>query len=246
MDSVQGVLDSLLFAERFPPVNNAMNDSASAIHTTFWEDSYNKNLRLQDVEIELRLGKCPPGKRGSFDTNIPEKQFSHIVESLQGYEKWDETSYIEEVTGYFPKVDESVRFTVSNNGLVKTISKQKVTQADYVGKNLPFDFRLAVNIELNMEESVRFTLATATRVVTRKRNSFLLGNVRYDLTRVVEENGNVSHQIELEIVNLPEMQIKHDNSQNLVIELQTRLVDLMNSVEPIRAFNVELLRKRHF
>ena len=198
------------------------------------------------MEIELRLGKCPPGKRGSFDTNIPASQFSHIIESLQGYDNWDETSYVEEVTGYFPKVDESVRFTVSNNGSVKTTSKQKVTQADYVGKNLPFDFRLAVNLELDMQESARFTLASATRVVTRKRNSFLLGNVRYDLTRVVEENGNTSHQIELELVHLTEMQIYHDNAQSVLVELQARLVDLMNSVEPIRAFNIELLRKRHF
>tara|TARA_Y100001936_G_C16048171_1_gene656022 strand:+ start:82 stop:822 length:741 start_codon:yes stop_codon:yes gene_type:complete len=246
MDSVQGVLDSILFCERFPPVNNSYNEVASSIHTEFWEDAYNKNLRLDDVEIEFRLGKCPLGKRGPFDTNISEKQFNFIMESLQGYNKWDETTYSEDVIGYFPAIDESIRFMVCSDGTEKLISKQKVTQADYIGKDLPFDFRLAVNLELTIPPSNRYNLHTATRTVTRKRRSFLIGTCRYDLTKVVEQNGKTTHQIEIEIVDLTRLQVYYDNSQHLVQEVQTRLVDLMNSIEPIRAFHVELLRKRHF
>ncbi len=246
MDSVQGVLDSVIFSERFPPPNLAFNDAARMIHTTFWEDSFNRNLRLQDVEIEVRLGKCPLNGRGPFNTEISEKQFHTIVESLLGFNKWDESRYTEDIVGYYPKIDESVRHIVSSDGSTTTMSKQKVTQADYLGKNLPFDLRLAVNIELTLPPSERYTLATATRRVNRKRQSFTLKNFRYDLTKVIDENGKATHQVELEIINLPDIQTTQSNSQIITKELQSRIVDLLNAVEPIRSFNIELLRKRQF
>ena len=162
MDTVQSLLDSILFSEKFAPPNIAFNDAASTIHTTFWEDSYSRNLRLQDVEIEVRLGKCPLSGKGPFDTVISEKLFNIMIESLIGFNEWDETQYTEDVVGYFPKIDESVRHVVSNNGSTITTSKQKVSQADYIGKDLPFDFRLAVNIELTLPFDERYTLKTAT------------------------------------------------------------------------------------
>ena len=246
MDSIQGVLDSVLFCDKFAPPNLAFNNAARTIHTTFWEDSFNRNLRLENVEIELRFGKCPLNGRGSFNTNVSEKQFNTIVESLLGFNEWDSTQYTEDIVGYFPKIDESVRHVVSQNGSKTTTSKQKVSQADYVGRDLPFDFRLAVNIELTLPEDNMYTLATATRRVNRKRQSFTIQNFRYDLTRVVDENGSATHQVELEIINLPDIQLRQSNSQIVTRELQSRIVDLLNAVEPVRSFNIELLRKRQF
>lgn len=245
MDSIQAVLDSVLFSEKFAPPNLAFNNAARTIHTTFWEDSYNKNLRLQDVEIEVRFGRCPSSVKGPFNTSVSEKQFNTIVESLMSFNEWDYTQYTEDIVGYFPKVDESVRHVVSGNESTTT-SKQKVSQADYLGKDLPFDFRLAVNIELTLPANERYTLKTATKIVNRKRQSFTLKNFRYDLTRVIEENGSVTHQVELEIINLPDIQLQQSNSQIVTRELQSRIVELLNTVEPIRSFNIELLRKRQF
>lgn len=248
MDSIQGLLDSVLFAEKFTPANTALTDAASHVHTAFWQDAYNRNLRLQDVEIEVRLGKCPARGRGAFDTSIPEKQFRTMLESLQGFNEWDDVAYTEDVVGYFPKVDESVRHTVSSDGSVKTVSKQKVSQADYVSRDLPFDLRVAVNLELDLapRESDAYTLATAGRIVTRKRQSFTWKHVRYDLTRVVDHTGAATHQVELELVDLPSIQLRQDNAQVTARELQARIVELMNALEPIRSFDIELLRKRHF
>ena len=246
MNSVQGVLDSILFSEKFPPPNLAFNDTANTIHTTFWEDSYNRNLRLQDVEIEVRLGKCPPNGRGSFNTSIPERQFGIMIESLQGFNQWDHTEYTEDIIGYFPEVDESVRHVISSDGSQTTTSKQKVTQADYIGKDLPFDFRLAVNIELKIPHSSMYQLQTAKRIVNRKRHSFTLKNFRYDLTRIIDQSGAVTHQVEIELINLPDIQLRESNAQVVTQELQSKIIDIMNSLEPVRSFHIDLLRKRHF
>lgn len=247
MDSIQSMLNSILFSERFPPPNLAFNDAARTVHATFWEDAFNRNLRLENVEIEVRFGRCPQsGTKGPFNTNVSEKQFNKIMESLMGYNAWDSTKYVEDIVGYYPKVDESVRHVVSSDGSTTTTSKQKVTQADYIGKDLPFDFRLAVNIELTLPSDGRFDLNTATKVVNRKRQSFTLKNFRYDLTRVISEDGSVLHQVELEIINLPDIQLKFSNAQLLSRELQANIVNLLNAVEPIRAFHIELLRKRQF
>lgn len=246
MDSVQGVVDSILFAEKFPPANLASNDAANTIHTVFWEDSYNRNLRLNDVEIEVRFGKCPLNGKGAFNTTISERQFTAIVESLQGYNNWDRIDYTEDIVGYFPRIDESVRHITSSDGSTVVMSKQKVVQADYIGKDLPLDFRLAVNIELSIPYSSKYTLSTAQRRVNRKRYSFTLKNFRYDLTRVIDQNGGVTHQAEIEMINIAEIQLRESNAQVVIRELQARIVDMMNSLEPIRDFHVELLRKRNF
>ena len=74
---------------------------------------------------------------------------------------------------------------------------------------------------------------------------FTIGNIRYDLTRVTEA-GTVSHQVELELINLPHLQTTTANSQHLALEIQHRLVDIMNAVEPVRSFHISLHRKRHF
>lgn len=138
-----------------------------------------------------------------------------MLESLQGFTGWDDTNIEKSVVFYFPEIDESIRRVLTESGETSICSKQKVSTADFVGLNLPFDFRLAVNIEI-------------------------------DLTRVTNDAGAVEFQVELELLNLPTIQLTCANSQQLCVEIQTRLVDLMNSCEPIRAFQVSLLRKRQF
>lgn len=247
MDTIQSMLSSVLFSEKFPPPNVGLSDGARVVHELFWKDSFNRNLRLQDCEIEVRLGKCPSKGRGPFRAFVTEGQFKSMVESLQGFQGWEEVKFERSVVSYFPEIDESIRRILTDSGETTICSKQKVSNADFIGHDLPFDFRIAINIELPVPvENSPYTEERATRVVTRQRNSFSIGNVRYDLTRVTDMQGAVEHQVEVELINLPTIQLTCDNAQTLAVELQTRLVDLMNAVEPIRSFNISLLRKRHF
>jgi hypothetical protein len=121
-----------------------------------------------------------------------------------------------------------------------------VIQADYIGKNLPFDFRLAVNIELNMEDCENITLKNATKINNRKRHSFTLQNFRYDLTRVIDKFNNVNHQIEIELINISDIQLRQSNAFFITRELQLRIVSMLNALEPIRSFDIQLLRKKNF
>ena len=245
MDKLQAVLDSVIFAEKFPPPNLSGNQTAQHLHNLFWNDSYNRNLRLEHVEIEMRLGRCPQRQHGAFNTTIPCHQFDKMVHTLQTYAAWDAVSFTSDIVGYFPHIDQSLRTVVSQDGTSTTCSKQKVQNADFKCHDLPFDIRLAVNIELPIPDDPQYNLQRATRVVTRERNSFTLGNIRYDLTRVTE-GGTVSHQVELELINLPHLQMTTANSQQVTLEIQHRLVDIMNAVEPVRSFHISLHRKRNF
>lgn len=243
MDKLQSALNSVLFVEKFAPPNNALTDGAKYVHTAFWDDSFNRNLRLQNAEIEIRLGKAPLSGRGPFDTKIPERMFNVMCESLQSYTKWDNSFQKRDIVGYFPNIDESMR-VVKYDGGTTVISKQKVLNADFIGKDLPFDFRLSVSLELQINDDIN--LNTATRTVVRDRASYCLGNIRYDLTKITHANGSKEYQVELEIIDPSEIQVTCSNAQNITLEIQHRLIDLMNTCEPVRSFNVELLRKRHF
>jgi hypothetical protein len=243
MDKVQSVLNSVLFAEKYAPPNTAHTAAAARVHDAFWDDSFNRNLRLEDAEIEIRLGKAPPSGRGAFNTNVPERMFNAMCESLQAYAGWDSTAHKRDVVSYFPDVDESLRAIQGDDGTT-VISKQKVMNADFVGKGLPFDFRLAVNLELRVNDAVR--LSAATRTVVRDRASYSLGNVRYDMTRLTHVDGRNEFQVELELLDPAEIQLTCKDAQAITLELERRIVDLMSACEPIRAFNVELLRKRYF
>tara|TARA_B100001741_G_C16528809_1_gene588493 strand:- start:628 stop:1365 length:738 start_codon:yes stop_codon:yes gene_type:complete len=245
MDIVQSTLDSILFSEKTTHRSDlVVQGPARNIHEAFWADAFHRNLRLEDVEIEFRLGKLSPFGKGPFNTTIPKLLFDSMIISLQDYDSWDEISHTRDVVGYFPEEDQSIRLIVHEDGSKTTQSKQKLTQADFFGVTLPFDFRMAINIELKLDSDRK--LEQATRVVTRERHSFALKNVQYDLTRITHFDGTQEHQIELEILNLTELQLTSVNSQSLTIELQQRLVDIMNACEPVRDFNVKLCRKRNF
>tara|TARA_B100001778_G_C18597576_1_gene635561 strand:- start:973 stop:1719 length:747 start_codon:yes stop_codon:yes gene_type:complete len=248
MDVFQSILNSVLFCDKFGDYRDrpaTTSGAAGTIHEAFWADAFNRNLRLDQVEIEVRLGKLPASKRGPFDTNIPRALFQQIVQSLQDYHGWDDRSHTRDMVGYFPEKDESLRLIVGEDGGCTAHSKQKLTQADFAGNSLPFDFRLAVNLELDLPTS-NLNIEHATRVINRERNSFTLKNTRYDLTRITHLDGREEHQVELELLNLTETQLTHTNAQELTMEVQQRLVDILNACEPIRSFDISLIRKRHF
>ena len=243
MDSIQSILTSILYMEKCLYPNLSKTQNAHKINNAFWYDSFNRNLSLDHCEIEVRLGKLPVKGRGPFDTNVPENMFNTMICGLQSYAKWDDVTHTNDQVAYYTTLDESVRVITSKYERIVT-SKQKVLYADYLGKDLPFDFRLGVSLEIPMEKC---KLGEPTRVVSRKRVSYTKGFFRYDLTEVVNhEDMSVERQVEIELVNLTQLQLSYDNAQIVTMELQQRITNLLDLVEPIRSFHVELLRKRNF
>ena len=119
MDVFQSILNSVLFCDKFGDYRDrpaTTSGAAGTIHEAFWADAFNRNLRLDQVEIEVRLGKLPASKRGPFDTNIPRALFQQIVQSLQDYHGWDDRSHTRDMVGYFPEKDESLRLIVGEDG----------------------------------------------------------------------------------------------------------------------------------
>lgn len=245
MDVIQSILNSTLFAEKFPhSAPQATNEDARLIQMAFWDDAYNRNLRLEHVEVELRVGKCPIGVRGPFSTSVPRKQFGKMLESLQGYTGWDSVTHETDVVSYFPQMDDSIRVVTREDGSTMAITKQRVCQADFVGHDLPFDLRLSVSVEIALDSSV-YNVEKSTRSVVRRRSSFTLKNIRYDLTEVLC-NGVSDYQVEIELINLPTLQLQETNAQVVAMELQQATASLMNALEPVRSFNISLLRRRNF
>ena len=79
------------------------------------------------------------------------------------------TAFKSGIQGYFPNIDESE--SVQDESGTTVISKQKVLNADFIGKDLPFDFDLG-NLELKLNDNVNIN--TATRTVVRDRVSYCL------------------------------------------------------------------------
>lgn len=242
MDHVQAAIESILFMDAHVPRNSSTNTAAGCVHSTFWGDAHGKNLCVQGMEIEMRLGVF---KNGRFDTNIKRDVFETVVSALSGYTMWSAQQYSTDVVSYHDTVDASLRVLTDDSGARSAYSKQKVSTTDLQGVDVPFDFRLAVSIEMQLDPD-SLSLERATRVVTRQRHSFSLNNVRYDLSRITHQTGVVEHQVELELINMAELQLSTQSAQELTIELQDRLVDLIRLVEPVDKFTTRLLKKRKF
>lgn len=248
MDAVQSILNGVLFPEKFPPPNLALNTPAQHVHDAFWSDAHNRNLRLTNVEVEVRLGMSPRSGQGPFVADVPERMFRRMQSSLQSYGGWDAVSTHRDTVGYFPRIDESVRLIVRSDGSSVLQSKQKVNTADFACSGAPLDFRLAVNVELPMTTSARaraFTFENATRTVVRERSSYSLRHFRYDLTRVTHPNGRRENHVEIEIIDPPEIQTTSRNAQCITMELHDRIIDVLKVCEPgVTALNIALVRKR--
>jgi hypothetical protein len=246
MDQVQSVFNNVLFPDKFPPPTTAHSSAGSKIHEVFWSDAYNRNLRLEHVEVEVRMGRAPVSGKGPFDTNVPERMFRTFVTAMQSYTGWDSVTYNKQVVGYFPAVDESMRLVKNCDGSSKLISKQKVLNADFRCPQSPLDMRMAVSVEIPLTKP-NVGLNDATRTVVRERHSFALNSFRYDLTALQHADGSREFQVEIELIDPRAAQIElGGTAQKLTIELQNRLLDLFRMCEESPTLSVELLRKRYF
>ena len=246
MDQVQDVLNSVLFPDKFPPPDTSKTEAARKVHNAMWADAYNRNLRLEHVEVEVRLGRAPESGRGPFNTNVPERMFRTFATALQSYTDWDGTGYDKQIVGYFPQIDESLRLVVNADGSRRLISKQKAMHADFLCPGSPLDIRLAVSVELPVTEPMA-TLDKATRTVVRERHSYSLNSFRYDLTSMQHADGSREFQVEIELIDPPAAQVTlGGTAQKLTLELQNRLLDLFRMCEDTSTLVIKPLRKRYF
>lgn len=150
---------------------------------------------IENVEIELRLGRL---SRGKFDTDVGPHVFGQILAGLEAYDGWEMvTAKSDEVYYWY----QSIRCMYSEDSCV-TQRKNRILVKDHqIGPVL--DVRLGISQEIPIE----MPSDEANRCVQRQRKSFLRKNVRIDCTIVTgppvdkDSENLVSYQIELEIIS---------------------------------------------
>lgn len=227
MQVFQQDIESILFVERSPPPNLAQG-VAHDVNKAFWSDPYAKNLRLDDVEVEVRLGRV---QERFFETGVSLRSFQKLMSALQDYPDWDEQSSRRETVIYFETRDDSLRAIMQSDGSMQYMSKQKAFTSDYTINNAPYDLRLSASIEMPVAD--RPALETSTRRVVRDRVSYTLGKWRYDLSTVTPEGGGSSvYHVEIELVNATQAQVQYNDATEATEELGCRVRDLLKILEP--------------
>lgn len=224
MEIVTKDISSILFPEIIPPPNISRG-TAKDVHDQFWGDPYCKNLRLDDLELEVRLGRC---KQRNFESSVSKRTFDKLCESFQQYTKWDAIVNEQSAVAYFETRDDSLRAVTDKDG-TRYISKQRVCTSDFSVENGPYDFRIAASLELSVDD--RPPIQSSTRRVTRDRISYSLGNWRYDLTTVTTESNDITYQVEIELIDPVTIQRSCQNATAIATELGAKLRDLLNVLE---------------
>lgn len=263
MDTVQSFISKVLYPEEDDTNNNTghhqipgtpTTHEACVIRDCFVEDIFNRNLRIDTLELEVRLGKAPhveAGRRagGCFTASVPEATFSTYISALQRSSHWTAPPvYERDVVAYFDDIDDSVRLHIASDGQKRLLSKQKVGVVDVRVLNAPHDFRIAASIEVPMDNARTriFTTQRASRTVVRDRSSFTYQNFRYDLTRLTDAAGGRSHMVEIELVDPSGIQLKGVDAKALTAEVHQRVVDLFSIIEPIERLQAQVVRTRWF
>ena len=224
MNIVERDISSILFPETSPPPNLSQG-VAKDVHNQFWSNPYCKNLRLDDLELEVRLGRCQERR---FDSCVSQRTFSILCDSLQQYNKWDAVTNEKSSVAYFETRDDSLRAVTDSSG-THYVSKQRVCISDFCVQNAAYDFRIAASLEMPVHD--RPPIETSTRRVTRDRVSYSLGIWRYDLTTITTESNDITYQVEIELINPVTVQCSHKTATTIAAQLGARLRDLLNVLE---------------
>ncbi len=226
MDAFKEDLASVLFIEQAPPPVLARG-TAAEVEKQFWSDPYAKNLSMDGVEIEVRLGRV---KDRCFQSSVSKHSFNTLCAALQDFASWDATGVTRDTVVYFETRDDSLRAIISGDGTVQYMSKQRAFTADYTVHDSPYDIRLSASVEIPVADRPR--IETSTRRVTRDRSSYTLGQWRYDLTSVTAEVGSTEYQVEIELVNPLHAQTHYKDATAAATELGCRVRDLIKVLEP--------------
>ena len=223
MHAVAHDISSILFPETLPPPNLSIG-KAHDIHKQFWSDAYSRNLRLDNVELEVRLGRCSTRR---FESGVSSRTFARLSDALQQYAHWDNVTAARTAVAYFETRDESLRAVTDASGT--HTYKQRVLTSDYTIDNAAYDIRIAASVEIEVRD--RPPITSATRRVTRDRVSYTLKMWRYDLTVVTTEANEVTYHVEIELVDPVHVQVSETDGSTAASQLHARVRDLFNTLE---------------
>ena len=224
MQSLERDISTILYPETLPPPNLSIG-RARDIHEQFWSDPYGRNLRLDNVELEVRLGRCSARR---FESGVSSRTFARLSEALQQYAHWDNVAAERTAVAYFETRDDSLRAVTDASG-THYVSKQRVFTSDYTIDNAAYDIRIAASVEIAVRD--RPPIASATRRVTRDRVSYTLDMWRYDLTVVTTEANEVTYHVEIELVDPVHVQVSETHGSRIANQLHARVRDLFNTLE---------------
>lgn len=187
-------------------------------------------LLLPFVEIEVRFGTI---NNNRFDSNIDKKYFNKLLSVLEK-NSWVCTE-LKNTNEYF--VDQSKKLIIDTDNSKKVIIKEKVKTVDISCYDNPFDIRLTVNQEFNLNsqaEQVAKKIESGTVPGLRKKNrkSFIDTHFRYDLTCVEEIIDNiVREKFELELEIIINNENIHWTKDYLVEFIRCKIYDIFNIIE---------------
>ena len=175
-------------------------------------------LVLPFVEIEIRFGTLG----NKFDSCIDKKYFDHIHSALCS-STW--VCVTESKTK--ETINKNIKMIEGSGIIMKENVFTKTLQLD----NSPFDIRVSVNQEINLNF---YTFTEHTLVREKHRKTFLSDNFKYDLTIVKETINNVTKEkYELELELLVNENTMNWNSEYINDFIECKVYDIMNIVEPM-------------
>jgi hypothetical protein len=185
-------------------------------------------LLLPFVEFEIRFGTIGT----NFDSCIDKRYFEKIVNTLE--------------TGIFENVvtkctTEYIKDSLKLIDDSQIIMKENVKVNDIVLTNSPFDIRLSINQEFNLNSYLKSFNNQNAVVRIKNRKSFINKNYRYDLTIVNQKINGVSttkHEIEFEL--LPNSETLRWDNGYINHFLESKIYDIVNIVEPLNRENFKI------
>ena len=180
-------------------------------------------LLLPFVEIEIRFGTLSK----NFDSSVDKKYFNQIKESLLLNRNSFKTVQLKNST---ENIDKNLKLINNKNLIMKENVLTKTMSLNFS----PFDIKLSVNQEFNLNSYL--SSFQKINCVTRKkeRTSFINEDFRYDLTIVNETINNVTkekYEIEIELlVNKNTLTWSRDYINEFI---ECKIFDLVKIVEPV-------------
>lgn len=186
-------------------------------------------MLLPFVEIEIRFGTCV--KVDKFDSCIDKKYFYEIKERLDNTK---DAFNMVELKNTIEYIDKNKLKLIEHNKNRKLIMKENVITKTLKMDSSPFDIRLSVNQEFNLQSYINSFSKTDTTIRQKARTSYITNDYRYDLTVVSQTINNVKkekYEIEIEILVNKETLTWSKEYINDFIEC--KIYDIVNIVEPI-------------
>ena len=183
-----------------------------------------KYINKENVEFEMRLGW--KGSSDIFDSNIDKYYLDHILYQLHTCKLWSNIKEYQTKEIYY----DNIRITYDDKNHIKSkIKKTNILKKTIELPNTPFDLRISVNTEIDIDDE-NINCLTPTFSVCKQRTSFTYKMWSYDTTvvtiddeHVKHEDVNIMYQFEIELVDKTNNDLMY-LSQSIV----TKIYDIIN------------------